>query len=376
VVKIFGREKFEEDQFSAENITLTSTLVRSERVRALTGPVNEVLASFAIAGVILYGGFSVISGMRSQGDFIAFLLAVFLLYEPFKRLSRVNSTVQQAAAGAERVFEILDAESSVRDPQNPAQLPVKNNILFEQVGFSYGKSNEMVLSDIDLEIKEGSKVAIVGRSGAGKSTLVDLIPRFMDPKLGRVLLGGSDLRTLKLADLRSRIAMVSQHTFLFDDTVSNNIAYGKQGATHNEVIEAAKAAHAYDFIMALPHGFETKLGEAGLSLSGGERQRLAIARALLKDAPILILDEATASLDNRSELEVQKALERLAQGRTTVIIAHRLLTVQQADYIVVLNAGRIVECGKHAELLNLPQGEYTKLYALQFQLGNPGAIPQ
>lgn len=367
VVKIFGRERFEEQRFSEENERLNATFVRSERVRALSGPVNEVLAIFAICGVILYGGFSVIGGARSQGDFIAFLIALFLLYDPFKKLSRVNNVVQQGVAGAERIFEILDTRPSVIESSNPRPLGSKNDIEFIDVHFSYANNSAgAALSAINLRIAEGEKVALVGFSGSGKSTLVDLLPRFIDPARGAVRIGDVDIRDVSLQELRKRIAMVGQHTFLFHDTVFNNIRYGREDATVEEVHAAARAAYAYDFISQLPKGFDSVVGEAGLALSGGERQRIAIARALLKNAPILVLDEATAALDNRSEREVQSALEALEEGRTTLMIAHRLSTVRRADCIYVLREGRIIESGRHDDLL-ARGGEYARLHALQFE---------
>lgn len=366
VVKIFLREKFEQQRFRAENEALTRTFIKSERFRAITGPINEVLASFAVSGVILYGGYMVLGGLRSQGDFLAFIISVFLLYDPFKKLSRVSGAVQQAMAGADRLFETLDSRSEIVDPPQPQPLPGRNFIELEQVDFYYRTGDQKVLSGINLSIAEGRKIAIVGFSGAGKSTLVDLIPRFIDPSKGTVKIGGVDIAKVRLADLRSRIAMVGQHTFLFNDTIFNNIAYGSPGATEEEVFDAAKAAYAYDFVMQLPRQFSTVIGEAGLSLSGGERQRIAIARAILKRAPILILDEATASLDNRSEREVQSAIEALEKGKTSLVIAHRLSTVRHADEIVVLREGQIVERGTHDELLKREEGEYTRLYRLQF----------
>lgn len=366
VVKIFGREAFERERFRLENQSLTDTFVKSEKVRALTGPVNEVLAMFAVSGVVLYGGYSVIGGTRSQGDFIAFLASVFLMYDPFKKLSRVHNTIQQGLSGAERIFEVLDSAPEVTSPLQPRLLGQRNDIEFENVEFSYEQSGSSALRNISLLVPEGKKVALVGFSGAGKSTLVDLIPRFMDPVKGQVKIGGVDISQVDLVELRSRIAMVDQHTFLFQDTIRQNIAYGNPLASEEQIVEAAKAAHAYDFIQQLPQGFDTKVGQSGLSLSGGERQRISIARAILKDAPILILDEATASLDNRSEREVQAALERLERGKTSVIIAHRLSTVRNADLIVVLRDGEIVEMGEHDQLLS-QQGEFARLYALQFE---------
>lgn len=371
VVKIFSREQFEQSKFEHGNHELTKTFIRSERVRALAGPINEVLASLAISGVLLYGGYTVISGQRTAGGFMAFLVSVFLMYEPFKKLTRINATVQQGLAGAQRIFEILDIPPTIQEPEVVHPLPLSHEVVLENVTYEYPRRSEddglvEALKSITLRIPESKKVALVGFSGAGKSTLVDLIPRFIDPTSGVVRLGGVDIRQLSLIDLRSRIAMVGQHTFLFNESVYNNISYGNPSATRDQVIAAARAAYALDFIERLPSGFETLVGEGGMSLSGGERQRLAIARAILKNAPILILDEATASLDNRSEREVQMAIEALVEGRTTVVIAHRLSTIRDVDIIVVMSGGRIVEQGTHDSLL-AQGGEYSRLHALQFR---------
>jgi subfamily B ATP-binding cassette protein MsbA len=371
VVKIFCREEFEQQRFAAGNEALTKTFIRSERVRAAAGPINEVMASLVISGVLLYGSYAVISGARTPGGFLGFLMAVFLMYEPFKKLTRVNATIQQGLAGAQRIFEILDTPSSIQETAHPKSLSSSFELEFDDVSFEYparGDDTEKTgaLKHISLLIPEGKKVALVGFSGAGKSTLVDLIPRFIDPTVGAVKLGGVDIRDLKLSDLRNKVTMVGQHTFLFNDTVYNNISYGNPTASPDEVFAAAKAAFAYDFVMKLPSGFDTVVGEGGMTLSGGERQRLAIARAILKNAPILILDEATASLDNRAEREVQLAIEALEQGRTTVVIAHRLSTVRDADMLVVMSGGAIVERGTHQELLE-KEGEYSRLHALQFR---------
>jgi subfamily B ATP-binding cassette protein MsbA len=366
VVKIFCRERYERERFERENDALSRTFITSERVQAITGPINEVLAAFGVSAVILYGGWSVIGGQRTQGDFIAFLISVFLLYDPFKKLSKVHNTIQFGLAGAERIFELLDVRSKIEEPQTPHSFPQNHDISIEDVSFAYEGAEQGALHKVSLQIRAGKKVALVGFSGSGKSTLVDLIPRFIDPTSGCVLIGGVDIRELSLASLRRSIALVGQHTFLFNDTIMNNIAYGLDGATLEQVHAAAKAAYAHDFIMALPQGYDTVIGEAGMSLSGGERQRIAIARAILKDAPILILDEATASLDNRAEREVQSALEVLERGKTSIIIAHRLSTIQNADEIVVMQQGRIVERGTHRELLAAVNSEYAKLHALQF----------
>jgi subfamily B ATP-binding cassette protein MsbA len=371
VVKIFCREEFERVRFERENSHLTTTFIKSEVVRAAAGPINEVLAALVISGVLVYGGYSVIQESRTPGGFIAFLLAVFLMYDPFKKLTRLNAAVQQGLVGGQRIFEVLDTKATVISPADPLPMPAGNELQLTDVSYLYANRSEagdatVALQDISLLIPEGKKVALVGFSGAGKSTLVDLIPRFIDPSSGVVAIGGTDISELNLQELRARIAMVGQHTFLFNDTVYNNIAYGNASASSEQVFAAARAAYAADFIAALPEGYETNVGEGGMTLSGGERQRLAIARAILKDAPILILDEATASLDNRAEREVQMAIQALERGRTTVVIAHRLSTVQDADLIVVMSGGRIVETGTHDVLL-AQGGEYSRLHGMQFR---------
>jgi subfamily B ATP-binding cassette protein MsbA len=374
VVKVFSQEKAEQARFAKVNQVVTTTFIKADRIKALTGPLNEVLAMFAISGVILYGGLTVLSGIRSQGEFIGFLVALFLMYDPFKKLSRLSSVLQQGLAGAERIFEILDTKSSILEPATAAALPSAHSIELLDVNFSYPKNldtqnNKPALSNINLKIEQGKSCAIVGLSGSGKSTLVDLLIRMIDPTSGQVLLGGVDIKSFSLKDLRASFAIVSQHTFLFNDSVYNNIAFGRKDATAADIEAAAKAAFAYDFIQVLPQKFDTILGESGLTLSGGERQRLAIARAILKDAPILVLDEATASLDNQSEQEVQKALDALSQGRTTIVIAHRLSTIRNADQVVVLKDGQIVEHGQHDQLLD-QNGEFARLYNLQFARGS------
>lgn len=371
VVKAFGMENYERDRFRKESQRVFDLAMKVSRVRGFTSPMMEVLAAFGIAGVVWYGGSSVIGGGRTQGAFIAFLTALFLLYEPFKKVGRANGTIQQGLAASDRVFEILDSVPEVQDPPGARELSsAADGIELVDVSFRYDE--EPVLSNINLKIGRGEVVALVGPSGAGKSTLADLVLRYYDVNEGTVRIGGVDIREVTLASLRQHIGLVTQHTFLFNDTVRNNIAYGGVNQNMEAVIAAAKAAYAHDFIMELPEGYDTEIGELGLRLSGGQRQRLAIARALLKNAPILVLDEATSALDNESERLVQQALETLMGGRTTLVIAHRLSTVRRADRIVVLVRGRVVEQGTHEELLAL-NAEYRRLHDMQFSDAAPPA---
>jgi ATP-binding cassette, subfamily B, bacterial MsbA len=365
VVKAFGMEDYEIRRFDAESERLLRLYMKAARIKAFTTPMMEVLASFGIAGVVWYGGASVMAGGRTPGSFMAFLTAMLLLYDPFKGLTKTNNVVQQGLAAAGRVFEMLDEPSDVVDRPGASTLDgFTDRIRFEHVMFHY--EAEPVLRGINLEIRRGEAVALVGRSGAGKSTLADLIPRFYDVTGGSITIDGHDVRDLKLGSLRAQIAVVTQFTFLFNDTVRNNIAYGDVGTSMERIEAAARAANAHEFIGELPRGYDTVIGELGVKLSGGQRQRVAIARALLKNAPILILDEATSALDNESERLVQEAIERLMAGRTTLVIAHRLSTIRNADRIAVLERGRIVEEGTHAELL-ARGGEYRRLYDLQFR---------
>jgi subfamily B ATP-binding cassette protein MsbA len=372
IVKIFGRETHEEELFRERNETLTKTFVASERSRAMVGPVNEILASLGVAAVIAWGGYSVVEGIRTQGEFIGFLVAVFLMYDPMKKLSKVHTNIQQGLSGADRIFELLDEEdeSSYLEskPSQHARTPQTFDVEFDNVGFVYPGKEVSAVRNVSFHVRPGEQLALVGFSGSGKTTLAELIPLFLRPTSGVIRIGGIDTTGLNLTSLRSYISLVSQHTFLFNDTVRNNIRYGNLNASDEEIEQIAARAYATEFIQALPSGFDTVIGEGGFSLSGGERQRLAIARAMLKDAPILILDEATAALDNRSESEVQKALEALQVGRTTVVIAHRLSTIRRAHSILVMQHGEVVESGSHDELL-AKGGYFLELYNLQFQNG-------
>lgn len=365
IVKAFGMENYEGDRFSRENEQLFRLFMKSASIRAVSGPFMEFLGGLGIAAIVFYGGYQVIQGTSTPGTFFSFLTALIMLYEPVKRLTNVNNTIQQGIAGAVRVFQILDLESVIRNRPGAVSIPrAAGEIRIEGVSFRY--DDTPVLRNIRLAVRPGEIVAFVGSSGAGKTTLVNLIPRFYDVTEGRIILDGKDIRDITLESLRAQIAMVTQQTILFNDTVRNNIAYGDVEKDDRAVREAARAANAHHFIEKLPQGYDTVLGEQGVRLSGGERQRITIARAILKDAPVLILDEATSSLDTESEREVQVAIDNLMRGRTTLVIAHRLSTIQHADRICVLSEGEIVEEGTHGELLK-KQGEYSRLYALQFR---------
>jgi len=364
IVKAFNMEDYERARFAKENRKLFGILMKSVRVRAVSHPLMETLGGLGIAFIVFYGGYNVIKGVATPGTFFSFLAALLMLYEPVKRLSGVNNTIQQGLAAASRVFEVLDTVPEIRsEPGAKVLTSISKRIEYRDVSFKY--EQDRVLRNINLRIRVGEVVAFVGASGGGKTTLVNLLPRFYDVTSGKVLVDDCDIREVTVESLRSMIGIVTQLTILFNDTVRNNIAYGKISQPFEQIVKAAEAAYAHGFIQNLPKGYDTVIGEQGVKLSGGERQRISIARALLKNAPILILDEATSSLDSESEIEVQKALEFLMQGRTTLVIAHRLSTIRKADRIVVISNGVVVEEGTHEELLER-DGEYRKLYLLQF----------
>jgi subfamily B ATP-binding cassette protein MsbA len=374
VVKSFGMERYEVNRFKAETEKHYNGSRRLARIRNLTSPINETLAVLGFIGILWFGGHEVLANQMSAGELIFFLVALISLMQPIKTLSELNTKLYEGSAAAENLFSILDAEASVKPGEIKASKIIREPIVFEDVTFHYNSVTENAIDHIDLEIYPNEVLALVGPSGAGKTTFVDLLVRFYDPTSGKISLSGRDIRDYDFESLRALFGIVTQDTLLFHDTILNNIAYGNREASVAMIREAAKAANAHDFIMQMPDGYETIAGDRGVRLSGGQRQRIAIARALLKDPPILIFDEATSALDTESEMLVQEAIQNLLHHRTAVVIAHRLSTIQQADRIVVMDKGRIVETGSHEELLSLKDGLYRRLYTIQSRSGTEAVI--
>ncbi len=368
IVKAYAMEEFEKKKFFGATSEFFKALVRMTRIRHLNSPISEILIISAGILILLYAGSQIIEGNGAMdvGDFMTFIIAMFSLIKPVKNLFAIHIKIQEGLAAAERIFNVLDTPIQVKEKPEPIQkTKFKNSIEFEKVAFAYNE-NEPVLNDISFKINKGEILALVGPSGAGKSTLFDLLPRFYDPQNGKILIDDIDIKDLSLVSLRSMLGIVTQETFLFNDSIKNNIAYGLNDVPMEQIIAAAKAANAHDFIEEFGGGYGTFVGNRGVRLSGGQRQRIAIARALLKNPQILIFDEATSALDTESELLVQEAIDRLMKDRTTLVIAHRLSTIINADKILVIEKGRIKESGRHDELLE-QNGLYHKLYMMQFR---------
>ena len=366
VVKSFVREKYEIERFEKENAANLAANLKNARYMATLTPTIEFVAALGVTLILWYGGNNVIEGDTTAGSLVAFLAYAVNISNPIKRITRVTGNIQKALAAAQRVFDVLDLPEEVTDLPGAEPLPaVSGSVSFEHVSFSYNKGDE-IIHDLSFSVKPGQAIGLVGPSGAGKSTIASLLPRFYDCDSGTIRIDGTDIRTATLDSLRSQVGIVPQETILFNGTVYDNILYGRLDATKEEIIEAAKAANAHDFIMELPQGYETMLGDRGVNISGGQRQRIAIARAILKNPRILILDEATSALDTESERLVQDALNRLMVGRTAFVIAHRLSTIKNADRILVLEKGRLAEDGTHEELME-KNGLYAHLYQIQYR---------
>lgn len=369
IVKAFGMEKYENKKFTKETHSFFRLMLRIVRIKNIASPVTEFLSVIVGVFIIYYGGVMVLQqNTLKASEFLGFLFAIFQMMPPIKELTSVNNRIQEASAAGERIFEILDTKPSIKNKPGAAGLPgFKDKIELDNVFFTYEDSLEPVLKNITFTATRGEIIALVGPSGGGKSTLVDLLPRFHDPDSGKICIDGIDIKDVKIEDLRNLMGIVTQETYLFNETIRNNIAYGKEDYPMEKIIEAAKTANAHNFVMELPKGYDTIIGERGTKLSGGQRQRISIARALVKNPEIMIFDEATSSLDNESEILVQEAIERMMQNRTTFVIAHRLSTIRHATKILVIDYGEIIQYGKHHELIADETGLYNKLYEMQFR---------
>ncbi len=370
IVKAFNMEKKENENFFQLTNHFFRIILKIIRIREIAQPTTEFLSVIAGVLIIWYGGIQVLeSHTLKASEFLGFLFIIFQIMPPIKELSKVTNRIQESTAAASRVFEVIDEPISIKNTLNPIPFTdFRKEIIFKNISFYYEKNHVNILSDVSLEVNKGEVIAVVGPSGAGKTTLVDLIPRFYDVTEGSITIDGNDIRNYDLKSLRKNIGIVTQDSILFNDTVRNNISYGIENAKIEDVIESAKAANAHDFIIKLPKGYDTFIGERGLRLSGGQRQRISIARALLKNPPIMIFDEATSALDSESEILVQEAIEHLMQNRTTFVIAHRLSTVRNATKIIVIDKGEIVQIGKHSQLISDTDGLYHRLYTLQFMV--------
>jgi len=372
IIKIFSLESFEKKRFQLKTGELFRLEMKKVIAKAMSSPIMEFLGGLGIAFIIWFGGMRVINGTSTPGTFFSFLTAVMMLYDPVKKLTKLNNTIQEGVAAASRIFDILEIEESIQEKKNPEILIGDAfDLEFENVGFSYDEEEEPALTNINLRVAPGEVLALVGMSGGGKTSLVNLIPRLYDVSSGQVKIGGRDVRDLSIKSLRDAISIVTQEPILFNESVRDNILYGKMDATQEQIEDAARAAFAHEFILGFPRGYDTVIGELGSRLSGGEKQRICIARALIKDAPVLILDEATSALDSQAEQVVQKAMENLMKGRTSFVIAHRLSTIDYASRVILLKNGSIAEQGSHQELMAL-KGAYYKLQSMQTgKLTNP-----